>query len=679
MGNERTVATAEGLKEGLAVLTTGNLSNEDLDALRDALNLLELLEPVPSTEIELTVELSLSGRRGADAAVTSSVGAGAEESSVVRLVPDGEAASTVLNKDRDHAGDELGKVGDLGVDASWLCGTSLSDTLVGNAGHTPCSSDTSDSELDLETTGTGGLGQVDVAVKLLQRPGTTAGVEEVEVEHRADASSTHRLDLIEGLLALSVVGTVEDGVILSAELHAALHDNGLVLLRRLGTSVIRRNALDGLARANALDGKVDAAVDASNTLLTTADLSAERLLLVRSKAGLLEGKTLADDTDVSADQAFNNAGKIRAADTATLASLSIGETLLSALDAASNLGDLSLKSFLDGSRAANLELDLSLKSSEALVELPEAASSTTDATSVASTNASSTTADTATFTSLSTVETTLDALELASNLGSTLLEASLLGGSNTSLGEASLEGSITSVEPLEGTGLAADCASEARPAAGSAGDTSATLARLDGSTALLEALDAASKTVDAALETSLADGGNTSLRSGLPEVSTTLRNLLDATSQTADATSAASAAGLARTRLALALTSLSASEAALGGLNAAGIANKTLLGALLLNSGNASLGDTSTESGAALAESSEALGQAAGLASEASLAASSRRASTASLTGLGASEATVSTLELTSNACSTLGEASLLGGGETSLSKSSLDSSTALP
>jgi len=299
VGNERTIATGEGLKESLTALAARDLTEEDLDGLRNTVNLLELLEPVPRGKVELAVEFSLSGRRRADAALTSGVSAGAKEGCVVRLIPDREATGTMLNKDGNNPGDELDEVRDLGVDSSRKRSASLADSLVSNLGKTPRGSNTSDGELNPETTSTSSLGQVDVAVKLFQRLGTTASVEKVEVEHRADASSTHSLDLVEGFLTLNVVGTMEDGIILSAELEAVLRGHK-VRLGRLGNGAAGRNATKRPARADALDGEVNLSAETADALLTTADLTA-KLALGGGGETLLVGSTAAEDMDVSTD------------------------------------------------------------------------------------------------------------------------------------------------------------------------------------------------------------------------------------------------------------------------------------------------------------------------------------------------------------------------------------------
>jgi hypothetical protein len=96
VGNERTVTTDNGLNEALALTSTIHLTNEDLNGLRNATELLEGLELVPGGNVEAAVETSLSSESGASAGGgVAGLGVRTEVSRVVGLVPDGEATSAM--------------------------------------------------------------------------------------------------------------------------------------------------------------------------------------------------------------------------------------------------------------------------------------------------------------------------------------------------------------------------------------------------------------------------------------------------------------------------------------------------------------------------------------------------------------------------------------------------------
>jgi hypothetical protein len=273
VGNKRAINTNNRLHEALTTTSTIDLTEEDLGGLRNATELLELLELVPGGNVEATVETSLSCERGANALLSAVGGPSvrAEVSRIVGLVPDGEATSTMGNENRNNATNELGE-----IFREWVDTSGSRARLVVEHGSTPLSSNTGDGELNPELASPRSLHEVDVAVQLLQGNGTTARVKEVEVEIRADTSSSKSLDLVESSLTLGVVNVKERSFVLSAELHAIVVSGEtttktapscLLHVNLVGNSARPASVLPGWAPSEGIDHAVNGIGEGRNTPL----------------------------------------------------------------------------------------------------------------------------------------------------------------------------------------------------------------------------------------------------------------------------------------------------------------------------------------------------------------------------------------------------------------------------
>jgi hypothetical protein len=279
VGNKRTVTTDNGLHESLTTTSTIDLTNEDLGGLRNTSKLLELLKLVPSSNVEATVEASPRREGGSNATLSvggiSSTSVRAEVSRIVGLVPDGETTSTMSNEDRNNATNELREILRLRIQTS-----RISAWLVVEHGSTPSRSNASNGELDTERTSSSSLHEVDVAIKLLQGQRTTARVKEVEVEHRAYASSSKSLDLIKSSLTLGVVNVEERSLILSAEFNAVVV-SGEATREAASPDLLHVNPMSNRARPSSIlpctaspeggDNAVNSISEGSNTTLSRAE------------------------------------------------------------------------------------------------------------------------------------------------------------------------------------------------------------------------------------------------------------------------------------------------------------------------------------------------------------------------------------------------------------------------
>jgi len=284
VGNERTVTTDNALHELLTLTSTVDLTNEDLSGLRNATELLEGLELVPSGDVEAAIKTSLSRESRANAGGgVASLRVRAKVSGVVGLIPDGEATSAVSNENRNNTANKLGDVLRGRVNTRRL-GASLSV----EEWSSPPGSNTGDGELNPELASPGSLDEVDVAVKLFQGLGTTARVEQVKVKIRADTGSTELLDLVESQLTLSTIDLKEHGLILSAELNAFVVSGettreaappGLLHVDPVGNSARPAGVLGGRAPPEGIDHAVDSIGERSDTSLRGTNTTATGPLL----------------------------------------------------------------------------------------------------------------------------------------------------------------------------------------------------------------------------------------------------------------------------------------------------------------------------------------------------------------------------------------------------------------
>jgi len=414
-----------------------------LSGLRNASKLLKLLELVPGGNVEATVEARLSSESGTNAPIggIGSTRIRAQVSRIIGLIPYREATSTMGNKNRNNATNELGEILRLGVHTS-----GSSAWLVVEHGSTPARSNTGNSELNTEFASSSSLHKVDVAVKLLQSQGTTARVKEMEVEHRADASSSKRFDLIKSHLALSIVNVEEGGFVLSAEFNAVVvarettretASPDLLHVDLVSNSARLTSVIPWWASPEGGDHAVNSIGEGGNVSLSRSHTTVADSPLATRKSSPLSSPATTKEALVVLGEALDEASKAVSTPLKSLTLLSIGNVSVEASNAVLNTLD------------ARLNLGLLLRSNRGIGKLSTKLFKAFLVLLLATANASYTTAACTARPS----STASQLVNTSLSLSNALLEASNPGAdaisrhrSNTRSGELSLESLKTTLE-----------------------------------------------------------------------------------------------------------------------------------------------------------------------------------------------------------------------------------------